>query len=163
MSYQVHALDPAQFAPFWEMTDEELAEHGAVKQIVNSKPGTPCRISLQDAEVGEEVILLGYAHLKMNSPYDGCGAIFIRKADQVFLQPNTVPEVVTEKRLFSVRGYDERGMMIETNVVLGPELDQELHRCFANQEVALVHVHNAKPGCFAFAVTRIKFQAGDPS
>jgi hypothetical protein len=36
---------------------------------VDEFPGFPCRVSLQDAEIGEEVILLPYQHHKTNSPY----------------------------------------------------------------------------------------------
>ena len=47
---------------------------------VTTRPGYPCRISLQDAEVGEEVLLLTFRHQAVASPYAASGPIYIRRS-----------------------------------------------------------------------------------
>ena len=57
-------------------------------------------------------------------------------------------------RLLSVRGYDGAGMMVAAEVTPGTELEPVLHRMLTEEAVAYLHVHNAKPGCFACRVDR---------
>ncbi len=154
MNFQIHSLPAGDFAPLFELTDAELAERNAVRMVVNAKPGTPCRVSLQDAEVGETVILLNYAHFPHASPYKATHAIFVRKdARQAEPAVNEVPLVLTA-RLISVRIFDENHMMIGADVVPGETLAQTLSTAFEDTEVSYIHLHNAKPGCFAASVRR---------
>ena len=51
----------------------------AVRQTATTKPGFPCRVSLEDAEVGEQLILVNYEHQPSASPYRAAHAIFVRK------------------------------------------------------------------------------------
>jgi hypothetical protein len=53
-----------------------------------------------------------------------------------------------------VRAYDARGWLVEADVAPGTELDALIARLFARPEVAYLHAHNARPGCFAFTVRR---------
>ena len=46
---------------------------------VSESPGTPCRVTLADAEVGETVILINHTHLKADTPYRASHAIFVRE------------------------------------------------------------------------------------
>jgi len=57
-------------------------------------------------------------------------------------------------RLLSVRGYDRLGMLRECEVVHGKEAATLFQRWLADPEVAYLHVHNARPGCFAAAVVQ---------
>ena len=41
--------------------------------------GFPCRVSLEDAPVGEEVLLLPFTHQDSRSPYRASGPIFVRR------------------------------------------------------------------------------------
>ncbi len=45
-------------------------------------------------------------------------------------------------------------MMIAADVVDGEELQNTIETFFADTEVDYIHLHNAKPGCFAAKVTR---------
>ena len=105
MSFQIHALGPAQFAPLFFQSNDALAkaEAKAVKKIVDANPGYPCRVSLVDAEVGETVLLVNYQHQPAKSPFQAAHAIYVREhAEQAFPLPGTVPELFL-KRLISVR------------------------------------------------------------
>lgn len=154
MSFQIHALPAEDFAGLFKLSDDELAERNACRQVVQSKPGTPCRVSMADAEVGETVILANYAHQPAQTPYKASHAIFVREgAPQARLAVGEVPEVL-RSRLISLRLFDRHHMMIDADVVQGEGLAEAITTAFENDLVSYAHLHNAKPGCFAAAVTR---------
>jgi Protein of unknown function (DUF1203) len=154
MNFQINALPEAEFTHLFEMTDSELAERLACRQVVSSKPGTPCRVSMADAEIGETVILLNYSHQPGQSPYQATHAIFVREgAKQANIAVNEVPEVI-RRRLISVRLFDQNHMMVDALVVPGDTVHSEISKAFERTSVAYIHLHNAKPGCFAASVNR---------
>lgn len=156
MSFQIHSLPADDFADLFALSDAELAEKNACRQIVQSKPGTPCRVSMADAELGETVILLNYEHQPAQSPYKATHAIFVREgAPQAQLAVGEVPEVL-RSRLISLRLFDRNHMMIDADVVQGEGLADAITAAFENDQVSYAHLHNAKPGCFAATVTRAK-------
>jgi len=154
MSFRIHALPYERFAPLFALSDADLAKAGAARMIVNSKPGTPCRVSLADAEPGETVVLVNFEHQPANSPYRASHAIFIREnAEQAFPQPGEVPEVLSS-RLISLRAFDEKHYMIAADVVEGSKLGEAIPAMLRNPALSYLHLHNAKAGCFAASVTR---------
>ncbi len=154
MSFQIHALPAELFAPLFHLSDAELDARSMQRQTVKSSPGTPCRVSMADAKVGETVILLNYAHQPADSPYRASHAIFVREeAEHTQPEIGEVPEVISS-RLISVRLFDHAHMMVDADVVEGAQVAQALETAFADAAIAYVHLHNAKPGCFAASVTR---------
>ncbi|MGB4858748.1 MAG: DUF1203 domain-containing protein [Dokdonella sp.] len=154
-TFQLVGLAPESFESLFDLNDDELRKHGAVRRIAKESPGFPCRISLEDAEVGEELLLLSYMHQPASSPYRATGPIFIRSnVEQRHLPAGEIPNYVSG-RLMSVRAYDAEDMMIEATVCEGTLVAGELERLFDDTEVAYVHLHNAKQGCFSCAVTRV--------
>lgn len=152
MAFRIHGLDPAPFARLFTLSDAELIALGARRDFADSSPGYPCRVSLVDAAVGEELVLLNHEHHATSSPYRASGPIYVRRAATTKLVLDRVPEVL-ERRVLSVRGYDADGMMKAADVVDGRELAAELERLLGGA-VSYVHVHYAKPGCFAARVVR---------
>ena len=59
-----------------------------------------------------------------------------------------------ERRLLSLRAYDARAMLVTSEVVEGKRLREAIEAMFARDEVAYLHVHNARPGCFNCAIER---------
>jgi hypothetical protein len=154
MSFRYRGLPLAPFAPLFALDDASLAEKGFKRMVVDEKPGFPCRITLEDAEPGERVLLVTYAHQEAHSPYKSSGAIFVREnAREAFDRVDEVPPVL-RGRLLSLRAYDEAGMMLDAELVEGKEIETLLERFFASEATAYVHVHNARRGCFACAVER---------
>lgn len=154
MNFQIYPLQGAGFTHLFDLTDVELATRQARREVVASHPGTPCRVSMQDAAVGETVILFNYEHQPENSPYRACHAVFIRQnAEQASFDVNEVPDVI-RARLISLRYFDHSHMMIDADVVSGEAVAKELTAAFDNDEIAYVHIHNAKPGCFAASARR---------
>ena len=154
MCFQIHSLPAEDFADLFTLSDGELSKINARRQIVQSKPGTPCRVSMADAEIGETVILLNYEHQTANSPYKANHAIFVREgAAQAQLAVGEIPEVL-RSRLISLRLFDSNHMMIDADVFQGEDLADAIKNAFESEQVAYAHLHNAKPGCFAASVTR---------
>ena len=74
-------------------------------------------------------------------------------AKDTLQEPNQVPDLL-RTRLLSVRAYDANDMMVEADVVDGLDLENLLQRFLDNVAVSYVHVHFARPGCFACRVDR---------
>jgi hypothetical protein len=125
-----------------------LTEDPGAVRIVADKPSSfPCRRCLHDAEPGEAMLLLSYEPFLGASPYAGPGPIYVHERDCKPFAGEGLPEQLT-RRLLSVRAYDERHMLVDAEVTEGAELEAVADRLLGG-EAAYLHVHNAKPGCFA--------------
>lgn len=154
MSFQIHALAGNDFEELFEFSDAELKQIGALRVTADSKPGFPCRVSLQDADIGDELILTHFEHLPEKSPYRASHAIYVRKgACQATPARNEVPQSLS-LRILSVRAFGDDNLMKEADLVAGKALSAKLDTLFANPAIDYVHIHNAKQGCFAAKATR---------
>lgn len=154
MSFRISALPVEPFSSLFGLSDEELHAQGAVRKVADRKPGFPCRVSLEDAEPGETLILVNYEHLPADSPYRSRHAIFVREgAREAHPEVNEVPESL-RRRLLSVRAFDDAGYMVEADVTEGTALEAVIEPMLARPRVAYLHLHNAKPGCYAARVDR---------
>jgi hypothetical protein len=153
-SFQLLGISHEQFEPLFLLSDEQLKEHGAQRRIATESPGYPCRISLEDASIGEELLLLPYLHQPAASPYRASGPIFVRRgAKQRRLGVGQVPSYVSS-RLMSVRAYDAAHMLMAASVCEGVNAARELDKHFSSVQVEYIHLHNAKQGCFSCQVIR---------
>jgi len=154
MSYRITGLSPEQFARYWTKSDAELANYGIRRMQADSDHGFPCRISLQDARVGESLLLLPFAHHDVAGPYHASGPIFVReRAVESAVYTNDIPTAF-RRRLISVRAYDATGWMIGAEVIEGEELDATIAQHLQKDATEYLHLHNARPGCFAARVDR---------
>lgn len=152
MNYQISGLDPNVFDHILGKESKELSAVGIQRMTVDQHPGFPCRISLEDAKIGETVLLLNYLHQPAESPYQSSHAIFVREsAPQAALDINEIP-LSLKIRLLSVRSFDEDGMMLDAAVVEGEALDEAIQELFTNASCSYLHIHNAARGCFAARV-----------
>ena len=155
MNFQINALDHKLFESMFSLSDKELRKIGGLRMIVDGKPGFPCRVSLEDANIGEEVILIPFEHHKTNSPYQAKGPIFIRKGvKQKELEINEIPKMLNH-RLLSYRGYDKGGIMKSAITGEGKDLNSIIEKIFEKEEIKYIHIHNSSPGCFNCEVNRI--------
>lgn len=153
-AFRLTGIAHEQFEPLFRMSDAQLKAQGAERHFATESPGYPCRISLQDAEVGEELLLLPYLHQPAASPYRASGPIFVRRnAQRRTLAVNELPAYVT-RRLMSVRAYDAEHRIVEADVCEGTLAAAEIQRFFAVEQVAYIQLHNARRGCFACQVDR---------
>ena len=154
MSFQIHALPASEFEPLFKLSDSELKERQATRMIVDAKPGYPCRVSLEDAEIGETIILVNFEHQSGNTPYQATHAVFAREhVQQAFPDVGDIPEVLAS-RLISIRAFDDKHFMVDADVVDGSCLGEAIPAMLQDAKVAYLHLHNARPGCFAARVTR---------
>ncbi len=154
MAYTVSGVDPAQFSHLFGLGDEDLARRGAVRRVVNPGDAFPERVELRDAPVGENVLLVNYTHLPTQNPYRSSYAIFVREnAEEAVVVRDAVPEVLGT-RLISLRAFDERDFLAAADVVEGSRLEPLILDYLAGPEVAYLHAHYAKFGCFAAKIVR---------
>jgi hypothetical protein len=152
--FAVRGLSPEPFQSLFELSDEELAKRRAKRVIADSKPGFPCRVSLQDAEEGEEVILTNFVHLPSESPYHSTHAVYVRKgATAPTPYKDSLPEMLRD-RLLSVRAFDANDMLVGADVVDGNQAEEVIAKFFQDPAVEFLHVHFAKPGCYACRIDR---------
>jgi hypothetical protein len=153
MSFRIRGLPAADFSHWFAMSDAQLARHHAVRRTADSKPGYPCRISLTDAEPGDDVLLINYEHLAVDSPYRARHAIYVRPGERTFDALDKVPPML-RARLLSLRAFDAHGMLVDADVVDGRDLEAAIARLFEDERAAYLHAHFAKPGCYAARIER---------
>ena len=155
MNFKIRSLEDKEFSALFSLNNLELEKRGAIKMIVDKFPGFPCRVSLEDAEIGEEVILIPYQHHKTSSPYQASGPIFVREGAKTSIwNTNEIPKMLNH-RLLSLRGYNDNGIMKKTSVTEGNQLKEQILRIFGNEEIKYIDIHNAGPGCYNCRVERI--------
>jgi hypothetical protein len=152
--FTVRGLSPEPFQRLFDLSDEELEKQRAKRYVASEKPGFPCRVSLQDAEAGDEVILTNFVHLPSESPYRSTHAIYIRKvATAAASYSDSLPEML-RSRLLSVRAFDADDMLVGADVIEGDRAEEAIARFFGDPAVEFLHVHFAKPGCYACKIER---------
>jgi hypothetical protein len=153
-TFTIAGLSPASVAPLLEADDEQLARLGAQIVRAASKPGYPCRITLEDAEPGEELILFHHESHSARTPYRSAYAIYIRRqARRAARFVDTLPPVF-HGRPIALRLFDGRGMLVGADMATGEAIVDRIRAAFARADVAYIHAHNAMHGCFAAAITR---------
>lgn len=149
MTFRISALPYAPFAPLFAMDDAALHARGARRMVADATPGFPCRVSLEDAAIGETLILVHHEHHTADTPFRASHAIYVREgAVEARPAPDAVPALL-RTRLLSLRGFDEGGMMVAADAVEGTALEPAIDAMFADPAVASIHLHYAKPGCYA--------------
>ena len=155
MTFAVKGLPIEEFADLFGLADHELAARGVIRKTANSKPGFPCRITLEDAEPGETLLLLNYESHKAATPYRSAYAIFVRekaRAPRTFV--DEIPPVM-EHRPIALRIFDSDGMLIGADMGRnGAETKAKIETIFADPNAAYIHAHNAMHGCFAAEIRR---------
>lgn len=152
MHFRIAGLEPAAFQHLFALDDAALAAHGAQRVRVAQAHAAPCRISLDDACVGQSVLLLNHTHQPASTPYHQQGPIFVRENVARFLGGEIAPAL--RRRMLSLRGFDAAHMMIEADLVDGGQAEALIARIFNNRAVAYIHAHYARRGCFAARIDR---------
>jgi hypothetical protein len=154
MDFRITGLAPEPFEPLFGLSDAELRRHGALRRIVDRKPGYPDRIELRDPDPGESVLLVNYTHLPVETPYRSSYAIYVREgARSRYDHVNEVPEQF-RSRLLSLRAFDQQDMLRDADIVEGKAVESLIERLLSNPATAYIHAHFAKYGCFAARVDR---------
>jgi hypothetical protein len=116
----------------------------------------PCRVCLEEAAVGEEMLLFSYSPFDRPVPYQNLGPIFVHaRACAPYDRPASVPDLI-RRRLLALRGYDADGCMQECDVVEGSDIETAVDRFFSNPTVQAIHAHNARAGCYVCRIERAR-------
>jgi Protein of unknown function (DUF1203) len=154
MTYRITGLSPEPFAGLIGHDDTTLASHGAVRVTAAAKPGYPCRVTLDDAEPGETLILLNHVSHDVATPYRSAYAIYVREnAAETASFEDTLPPVF-EHRPMAFRAFDSEGMLRNAALALPGEADAKIRMLFDQPEIAYIHAHNGAHGCFSATVER---------
>ncbi len=153
MTYRIEGLRRADFAHLFALNDAELAAQNAVRVTANG-PGFPCRVSLEDAKAGEQLILLNYTSHDVATPYRSSYAIYVREDGNEIapLIDDTPP--VFEGRPLGLRAFDQDGMLRNAALALPGQADAKIRELFAGDNIAYIHAHNAAHGCFSARIDR---------
>jgi hypothetical protein len=153
MTYQIKGLEPAPFAPLFELDDRQLEANGMTRMTVDN-PNFPCRISLRDCDLGDEVILLNHVSHDGQNPYRASHAIFVSKsASEPGDYIDSIPPAL-DRRILSLRAFDRAGMMIDAALVQPGEADPAIRKLLDNPAITHIDAHNAIRGCFAARINR---------
>lgn len=154
MSYRITGLDRSQFDHLFALSDSDLAKHGAMRVEAAADKGWPCRISLEDARAGENLILVNHVSHDVATPYRSAYAIYVR--DVAVPAVEYVDEVppVFEGRPMAFRAFDAEGMLRNAALALPGQADSKIRELFENDDIAYIHAHNAAHGCFSAKVER---------
>ncbi|UPG85313.1 DUF1203 domain-containing protein [Luteibacter aegosomatis] len=154
MSFRILGLDPTPFQPLFGLDADGLRRVGARRITVDASPGYPDRIEVRDASPGDTVILLNHVHQPADTAYRASHAIFIREhATERCDMVDAVPEAI-RRRTMSLRAFDAKGEMVDADLVDGEAIEGLIARFFENVEVAYLHAHYAKRGCYAALIER---------
>lgn len=153
MTYRIAGLPASQFLPLFEFSDAALAERQALRVTATHQPGFPCRISLADAPVGEELILLHHVSHDAATPYRSAYAIYVSRTDHAAEYRDSIPPVMRGRPL-GLRGFDAAGMLRGARLAAAGEADAAIRDLFGDPAIAYIHAHNAAHGCFVAKVER---------
>ena len=155
MHYRITGLDREPFAELFDMNDTALAERGAVRVTAAADKGWPCRISLEDAKAGEELILLNHLSHDVATPYRSSYAIYVRKAANRAAEFVDETPPVFEGRPMAFRAFDTDGMLRNAALALPGQADEKIRELFESENISYIHAHNAAHGCFSARIERV--------
>ncbi|MEO7503947.1 MAG: DUF1203 domain-containing protein [Sphingomicrobium sp.] len=154
MTYRISGLDPAPFAPLAALSDADLAARGAVRMTVDQHPGFPCRVTLDDAQPGQTMLLLNHCSHDDAGPYRATHAIFVTEGvTEAAHYRDAIPPALG-RRTLSLRGFGRDGMMVAAALAEPGTVDGAVRAMLADAAVDHIDAHNATRGCFAARIER---------
>ena len=136
MVYRIEGLAREVFRGLLGLGDDALAERGALRVVADSKPGFPCRVTLEDAAPGERLILFHHVSHDVPTPFRSAYAIYVRESAG------------------APACFDSEGMLRGALLALPGEADGKIRDLFERPEIATIHAHDAAAGCFAAKIVR---------
>jgi hypothetical protein len=154
VTYRIQGLSADRFRPLFGCSDAELAAQGVTRVQADSKPGYPCRITLEDAEAGEDLLLLSHEHQPAQTPYRSAYAIYVReRATEAADFVDTLPPVFAG-RTVALRGFDLGGMLQAALLAEAADVEPGINTLLGRADVAYIHAHGAAYGCFLARIDR---------
>jgi hypothetical protein len=147
-------MTPFRLVPISDSVADRMRHApGPQEVIADENPGFPCRVCLRDAEVGDRMLLFTFSPFSRPGPFRSEGPVYIHAKACSPWTAEGVPALL-RKRLLSLRAYDETDRMTAADVVPGAEAEALIEKLFGDPRTKSLHVHLARPGCFACEVER---------
>lgn len=154
MAFRIRGLSRDTFAHLIHQEADVLRRNGVQRIVVDSSPGYPDRITMDDVPPGETVLLLNHVHQPADTPFRASHAIFVREqGGEAFDAVDEIPPALA-RRLIALRAFDARDHMIDADIAPGADLPALVERLLANPHARYLHAHYAKWGCYAARVDR---------
>ncbi|MGQ0559678.1 MAG: DUF1203 domain-containing protein [Sphingosinicella sp.] len=153
MTYRIQGLSPEPFMPLLDLDDDGLAARNARRVVADSPAGFPCRVSLEEALPGEEVLLVNHVSQPAATPFRASHAIYVRRGAEPADFVDSLPAMFA-KRTLSLRAFDAAGMLVGGELAPPGDHDGRIRALFAQPGIAEIHVHSAAYGCFLARIER---------
>jgi hypothetical protein len=154
MDIRIKGLPVTDFGSLFALSTAELGQRGIERIVVQASPGYPDRITLDDAPIGESVLLMNFVHQSAATPFRASHAIYVREqAVNAFDRVNEVPPALG-RRLIALRAFDQTHRMIDADITDGTALLELAATMLQERHAAYLHAHYAKWGCYAARVER---------
>lgn len=154
MAYRIEGLRRDAYAGLLGLPGDELSRRNARRVIAGAKPGFPCRVTLEDAEPGESLILFHHVSHDVPTPFRSAYAIYVRETATEPACYVDEPPPVFAGRTLGFRGFDSQGMLRGALLAPPGEADSKIRELFERPEIEAIHAHNAAAGCFAAKIVR---------
>jgi hypothetical protein len=118
--------------------------------------GIPCRHCLTRVKAGEPYLILAYRPFPSAQPYAETGPIFLHAEPCPRFSGDAIPENLTERPEFVMRGYDIRDRIVyETcTIVPGDSIRSEAERLLDDERVVYLHVRARTSTCYQCRIDR---------
>lgn len=154
MTYRIRGLDPAQFADRFAMEPGALPASLSQRLTAGPDGRYPCRVSLEDAAPGEEILVTNFTNHAVDTPYRSTFAIYVRRdADRPAEFVDDLPPVLCARPI-ALRGYTAAGLLHRASLALEGDVDPAIRDLLKGEDIAYIDAHNAKHGCFAARIER---------
>lgn len=157
MTFRIRGLDPDQFAPLFDASEDTLKRQRARREIAG-EGRFPCRVSLEDAAEGEEMLLTYFTNHAVETPYRSAFAVYVRKdAHEAADYVDAVPPIL-RARPIALRCYDAQGNLHRAALSLSDDVETLVQALLDDPKIAYIDAHNAMHGCFAARIERYEAQ-----
>lgn len=132
--------------------------HGeAPERHVSDGDGVPCRHCLTRVAAGVPYLILAYRPFPGPQPYAETGPIFLHAEPCArYADAGGLPEILTDRPGFVLRGYDERDRIVYDHCAVVPEesIRAEAERMLSDARVAYLHVRARASTCYQCRIER---------
>ena len=153
MAYRITGLSPKPFLALAGLDDAALTSRNARRITADSPTGYPCRVSLEEAAPGEELLLVNHVSQPAETPFRASHAIYVRPGAEPARFVDALPPMFAS-RVLSMRAFDGEGMLVGGELVQPGEHDARIRGLFELPAVAEIHAHTAAYGCFLARIER---------
>jgi hypothetical protein len=126
------------------------------ERLISDGDGVPCRHCLTRVAKGEPYLVLAYRPFPNDQPYAETGPIFIHAESCPRFEGGAVPEILTERPEFVMRGYDARDRIVydSCTIVPGDRIVEDAARLLELPKVEYLHVRARTSTCYQCRVDK---------